>query len=265
MTVVKDAAPVAAERGELAHQYTAEASWQIFERLARDPNVDVDRLERLIQMHERATARVAQEQFNAAMTAAQKEMRSVAPDAYNPQTKSRYASYEALDRALRPIYTAHGFGLSFNTGESSVADSVLVLCKVSHAGGHAEVYHIVIPADGKGAKGGDVMTKTHATGAAVSYGMRYLLKMIFNVAVGEADDDGNTASVKAATPQPPKGYADWLTDLRATADNGHEAIRAAWKQSPQVFRDYLEKHAKGELESLRAKAKQADAARKDGA
>jgi hypothetical protein len=35
------------------------------------------------------------------------------------------------------------------------------------------------------------MTKTHATGAATSYGMRYLLKMIFNVAVGEDDDDGN--------------------------------------------------------------------------
>ena len=48
-----------------------------------------------------------------------------------------------------------------------------------------------MPADGKGAKGGDVMTKTHAAGAAMSYGMRYLLKMIFNVAVGEEDKDGN--------------------------------------------------------------------------
>jgi hypothetical protein len=48
-----------------------------------------------------------------------------------------------------------------------------------------------MPADGKGAKGGDVMTKTHATGAAMSYGARYLLKYIFNVAVGEDDNDGN--------------------------------------------------------------------------
>jgi hypothetical protein len=50
-----------------------------------------------------------------------------------------------------------------------------------------------MPADGKGAKGGDVMTKTHAAGSAMSYGMRYLLKMIFNVAVGEDDDDGQAA------------------------------------------------------------------------
>ena len=70
---------------------------------------------------------------------------------------------------------------------------VRVLCYVSR-GGHTRTYQIDMPADGKGAKGGDVMTKTHATGAAASYGMRYLLKMIFNVAVGESDDDGNAAS-----------------------------------------------------------------------
>jgi hypothetical protein len=52
-------------------------------------------------------------------------------------------------------------------------------------------YQADMPADGKGAKGGDVMTKTHATGSGMSYGMRYLLKMIFNVAVGEDDTDGN--------------------------------------------------------------------------
>jgi hypothetical protein len=50
-----------------------------------------------------------------------------------------------------------------------------------------------MPADGKGAKGGDVMTKTHAIGAAVTYGKRYLLGMIFNIAVGgDVDDDGNS-------------------------------------------------------------------------
>ena len=40
---------------------------------------------------------------------------------------------------------------------------------------------------------GDVMTKIHATGSAFTYGQRYLLKLIFNVAVGDDDDDGNKA------------------------------------------------------------------------
>ena len=51
-----------------------------------------------------------------------------------------------------------------------------------------------MPADGKGAKGGDVMTKTHAAGAAVTYGRRYLLGMIFNITTITKDDDGNSAA-----------------------------------------------------------------------
>jgi hypothetical protein len=58
-----------------------------------------------------------------------------------------------------------------------------------------------MPVDGKGAKGNDVMTKTHAFGSGASYGMRYLLKMIFNVAVGEDDDDGNGAAMQITEAQ----------------------------------------------------------------
>jgi hypothetical protein len=64
-----------------------------------------------------------------------------------------------------------------------------------------------MPADGKGAKGGDVMTKTHAAGAAASYGQRYLMKNIWNVAVGEEDVDGN---------EPDDGHNDGaITDKQA--------------------------------------------------
>lgn len=228
----------------------------MFERLALDPNIDVDKLERLMQMHERATARVAQEQFNAAMSSAQKAMRPIAADAYNPQTKSKYASYARLDSDLRPIYTDAGFGLSFDTGDSPLPEHVRVLCHASHAGGHERTYHIDMPADGKGAKGGDVMTKTHAAGAAIAYGMRYLLKMIFNVAVGEEDRDGNAPPVKAK-PAPPKGYELWVGDLSVVAADGVEALRTAWKTSRADFRVYLNTHESDRWDSLKAKSEAA--------
>lgn len=63
-----------------------------------------------------------------------------------------------------------------------------------------------MPADGKGAKGGDVMTKTHAAGSAMSYGQRYLLKMIFNLAVGD-DDDGQKAGRQQQHPISGAGQA----------------------------------------------------------
>jgi hypothetical protein len=105
------------------------------------------------------------------------------------------------DRALRPIYTKHGFSLSFDTADGAPADHVRVVCRSRTATATSEPPHLDMPADGKGAKGGDVMTKTHAIGAAVTYGKRYLLGMIFNIAVGE-DDDGN-AGPGASSPRRP--------------------------------------------------------------
>lgn len=171
-------------------QSDAAAFVSMIERAARDPAVDMDKLERLLAMKERQERRAAEQAFSEAMTKAQSEMRPVAADLHNGQTKSRYASYMALDRAMRPVYTRHGFALSFNTDVGPSPDILIVGCSVMHSAGYTRHYTVPMPADGKGAKGGDVMTKTHATGAAMTYGQRYLLKMIFNIAVGE-DTDGN--------------------------------------------------------------------------
>lgn len=167
------------------------AIFQIIERAARDPNVDLDKMERLMAMRERELNRSAEQAFNEAMKAAQSEMRTIGADANNSQTKSKYATYAKLDAVLRPIYTRHGFSVSFDEDDSPKPDHIRVLAYVAHEAGFTRTYRKDMPADGKGAKGGDVMTKTHATGAAASYGMRYLLKGIFNVAVGEEDTDGN--------------------------------------------------------------------------
>lgn len=159
---------------------------------ARDPAVDVDKYERLMAMYERIEARQAAQSYAAAMTDAQKEMTPVSRDASNPQTKSKYATYGALDAVLRPIYTKHGFSLSFTEGDGAGPDKVRVVCRVRHTGGNVDSPYVDMPADGKGAKGNDVMTKTHATMSAFTYGKRALLKNIFNIA--ETDDDGNNAA-----------------------------------------------------------------------
>lgn len=170
---------------------------QLIERAAQNPDVDIDKMERLLQMHDKIVARNSETAFNQAMADAQSIMVRVATDAQNSQTHSKYATYAALDRALRPIYTEHGFSLSFGTEPCEQSDCVRVICFVAHKSGHSRKYQIDMPADGKGAKGGDVMTKTHATGSAMSYGQRYLLKSIFNVAIG-TDDDGNGANKNIA-------------------------------------------------------------------
>lgn len=174
----------------------AGAIFQIIERAARDPSVDIEKMKELMAMRKAMQAEASELEYDQAMSAAQEEMQPIRADANNPSTKSRYASYAALDGAIRSIYTKHGFSLSFDTGDGAPEGCIRVVCRVAHRAGHRERPKLDMPADGKGAKGGDVMTKTHATGAAVTYGKRYLLGMIFNLAVGK-DDDGNSATVKA--------------------------------------------------------------------
>ena len=164
----------------------------VIARAASDPACDIDKMERLLQMQERVQATQAEASFNAALSACQGEIGRVAADKLNSQTGSMYATYAAIDRMVRPTYTKHGLSLSFST-EPAEPGMVGIICYVSHEAGHTRTYHAAVPSDGKGIKGTQMMTSTHAFGSGSSYGMRYLVKMIFNIAIGEDDDDGQSA------------------------------------------------------------------------
>lgn len=200
---------------------------------ASNPAIDVDKMERLWAMHEKLKNRADEEAFNAAMSRAQSEMGRVSADAANQQTRSTYATYAALDKAIRPIYTKHGFSISFNEGEGAPEGHARILAYVA-CGGHTRTYKLDMPNDGKGAKGGDVMTKTHATGSAHTYGRRYLLKDIFNIAIGENDDDGNGGddsgdAGQQAQKSPEAQARERLLDAgRAAAMNGMAALNKWW-------------------------------------
>lgn len=202
---------------------------------AKDPNVDIDKLERLMAMHERMVSREAETAWNDAMAACQKELRAIAADAYNPQTKSRYATYAKLDGVLRPIYSKHGFAISYDTDTSSEAEHIRVLALVSR-GAFTRIYKVDMPKDGKGAKGGDVMTKTHATGAGMQYGMRYLLKAIFNVAIGDEDTDGNGPPGMSESE-----IAEWVTKIESTTTK--EAAKAVWQEAMKIAQAAKDRYA----------------------
>lgn len=170
------------------------AIFQIIERAARDPNVDIDKMQRLMDLREREMNRIAQQQFNEAMKAAQSEMPQVVRNATNDQTRSKYAKYETISEAIQPIIAKHGFSLSFNEGTTDKQNCIRILCDVMHEGGHTKQYHADIPLDAVGMKGNANKTATHAYGSTKSYGRRYLKMDIFDVAVKDEDDDGNSSS-----------------------------------------------------------------------
>ena len=203
--------------------------------VALQNNAAIDVIERLAALQEKALARDAEIEFNDSLNRVQQQIKRVAPDLDNPQTRSKYASYAAIDRKIRPIYSEQGFSLSFDTADCPRADHIRVICYVSKAG-HTRRYQMDMASDGKGAKGNDVMSKTHAEGAAMSYGMRYLVKAIFNIAVGEDDDDGNLTNGELSE------KIEWIQNAKDAAELRRlfEMAYAQFESSPNAIRAIVE-------------------------
>jgi hypothetical protein len=222
-------------------------------KMATDPNCDVDKFERLVRLNIEVEKVRRDEllnvQFNEAMSRAQAKMVAIIKDKKNSQTSSKYASYAALDRAVRPIYTGEGFNLTFDEGETSKPDHVRVLCDAS-LGGFTKKYHVDMPADGKGAKGGDVMTKTHATGSAFTYGQRRLVILIFNLATIDDDDDGNRAGQNSAMINEKQVAAI----QKMIVDTGADIPKFCEYMGVERIEEILAKHYNNAMAALRKKA-----------
>jgi len=162
----------------------------VIERAARDPNIDIDKMERLLAMQMQIFARAAEADFNVAMSACQAEMPIIKATFKNDQTNSFYAALEEIDRIARPIYTRHGFALSFGTTDCPLEGFFRQTCKLSHRAGHSEMRQADLPTDMVGIKGNPNKTGIQGFGSTMTYGQRYITKLAFNIVVGD-DTDGN--------------------------------------------------------------------------
>jgi hypothetical protein len=131
--------------------------------------------------------------FNAALRRIQDKLKPIAKTGSNPETHSKYATAGAIDRAIESLMQEEKMSLTFEPEPHPQTDMVRIVGVLS-LGAYSKRYPLDIPADGKGAKGGGVMSRTHAVGSAITYGKRYLKNMIFNLSFQEKDDDGNKAS-----------------------------------------------------------------------
>jgi len=157
--------------------------------LASAPGTNPEMFDRLVAWQEREQARQAQAAFNDAMSAAQSEMQAIVRATPNDQTRSKYAALEAIDAAIRPIYTRHGFSLTF-TEVANDGPDLKIACIVRRAG-HSETFYLSAAPDTVGPKGAPNKTAVQGVGSSVSYLRRYLTVMVFNIALKGEDQDGN--------------------------------------------------------------------------
>lgn len=181
----------------------------MIERAARDPSFDLDRLERLMGMHQDMQRREAERLFNEAMSACQAELPRVIRAATNTHNNSRYAKLEDIAKVSAPIYTRHGFSLSFDTEDGAAAGFVRLVCKVAHAAGFSRDVRADLPLDAAGSQGKANKTGIQAWGSTMSYGRRYLTLLVFNIALTNDPHDNDGVPAKG------NDEPEFITDAQA--------------------------------------------------
>ncbi len=162
---------------------------QVIQRAAADPACDIEKMERLMAMHERMQSRSAEAEFNASMAAMQSELPSIAERGaitVNGQKRSNYATFEDINDIVKPIMQQFGFAVSFRV--ETVQTGVSVTGILMHCAGHREQTTMLVPLDTSGSK-----NAVQSLGSSVSYGKRYVLSALLNITTRGEDDDGNAA------------------------------------------------------------------------
>jgi len=179
----------------------------LIERVALDPRVDVEKLERLMAMYKSLKAKEAELAYNAAKGRILKKLagikivknRSVLYEIEKgkPQKGTyegfRYAPLEEIDKHLRPLLAEESMDLSYSD-EPREGGEILIRGRLTHLpGGHYEDSFMPAPPDTTGGK-----SNVQAVGSTNSFLRRYIACNIFNIVVVGDDDDGTGGTIDEA-------------------------------------------------------------------
>lgn len=162
----------------------------MIERVCTDPNADISKLEKMLDMQERILNRNAEQAFAADFAAMQCELPRIARNGKIEIKKdgriiqsTAFAKLEDINDGIRPTLQKYGFGVSFSVDQGQ--GGITVTAKLLHRLGHSEKTSITLPIDSSGSK-----NNVQGNGSTISYGKRYSICALLNISTGD-DTDGN--------------------------------------------------------------------------
>lgn len=158
----------------------------IIDRMASNPDMPVEKIERMLDMHERMQRESSRRAYLEALSALQATLPAAVRKGTGHNQK-KYARFEDVIEALRPSLKEHGFSLTYRIRQTPTL--ITIVGVLGHSKGHAEETEFSLPPDSSGNK-----TPVHAIASAVSYGKRYVSLTLTGIATDD-DDDGKRASI----------------------------------------------------------------------
>ena len=180
-------------------QGSASAMLSVITKAAENPDVDADKMERLLDMQLRLMDKDSEVRFNKAFAGLQQEIPRVTKHGdiiVRGKKQSDFGQYEDLDRVLRPLLNKHGMGLRFTTIPDKDGEGSVYVGTLAHSAGHKITSQMWLPYDHSGSKNG-----VQAGGSTMSYARRYLASALLNIVFEGEDNDGNKPNPKISATQ----------------------------------------------------------------
>jgi len=206
------------------------------------PDLDLDRMERLLQMEEKWAKEEARKAFLDAMA----QFRANAPELHkdskvdftSAKGRTNY-NYADLEEVSMPIGKVMGpLGLSFRFEPKQEGQKIRVKTILQHAMGHSEEIVLEGSPDDSGNK-----NSIQAVGSTITYLERYGLLAITGMAVKGQDTDGRPPKMQPVnSPVNLVSEEEKMSKAETTADVGkifNVAYAAATKAGDQVAKDAL--------------------------
>jgi hypothetical protein len=164
----------------------AAAFLSMLDRIARDPTVDIERIERMSTLYERSVARSAKAAYDAALSEMQPQL-PIIDKRGKGHNGAKYALWEDIAEGILSVTAQHGFSLTFRV--QPLDKAVNVTAVLAHRDGHREETAFPFPLDATGNK-----SPIQSVGSSISYGKRYTACALLNVIAHGEDDDGKAGS-----------------------------------------------------------------------
>lgn len=193
----------------------------VIERVATNPAADIDKLERMLAMHQRLLDSQARAAYYDALAQLQPELPTIDEKGVikdkRGNVRSTYAKFEDMHESLRPVLSKHGFAISFSL--DAKPDEKLdvgvnrITCTLAHKLGHSESTSVYLPDDDN-----EFMSRQQRKASAISYGKRLTSVALLNVQTRGEDNDASGGAKDTDKPEAVKVItAKQVAELEALA------------------------------------------------
>lgn len=166
-------------------------------RIALSQNVDVDKLQKLMEMQQQWEANEARKAYVAAMARFKANPPQIVKDKHVSFGNTAY-NHATLGNVCEVICAAlgeHGFSHRWDIDQTDT-NRITVTCTITHTQGHSERVKLTAAPDSSGQK-----NQIQQVASAVTYLQRYTLLSATGMATVEQDDDGRASGIPPADPQ----------------------------------------------------------------